>query len=169
MLIELVDDRYLQSMVYPIPFLALVCTYSPLIHQGDAIYPSLLSDYFPLYFQVCKGTSPIRSGVLLFGIAFSTPPIAILSGIAVTFTKRYRAQLWTGWLIVIVGLVLLGTTHADTSMAKVIGYEIFTGAGFGVVFATSLFPVLAPLPLKSVARALAFFAFLRQFTQVSFL
>jgi len=90
----------------------------------------------------------------------------MLSGIAVTVTKQYRAQLWMGWIIVIIGLALLGSTHAGTSLAAVIGFEILTGAGFGVVFATTYFPILAPLPLTSVAQALSFFAFLRQFTQV---
>jgi len=92
----------------------------------------------------------------------------MLSGIMVTITKRYRSQLWMGcWVIVIIGLALLGSTHADTSLATVIGFEILTGAGFGVVFATSYFPILAPLPLTSVAQALSFFAFFRQFTRVN--
>jgi len=90
----------------------------------------------------------------------------MISGILVTTTKRYREQLWTGWAVVIVGLALLGTTRADTSLAKVIGYEVLTSAGFGIVFATTYFPILAPLPVTSVAQALAFFSFLRQFTQI---
>lgn len=168
MLTKLIDSfRYLQVMIFPIPFLALVCAF-PQSPQVEPIYLTLqLLDYLPLYFQACKGLSPIRSGILLFGIAFSTPPIAMISGIVVTLTKRYRAQLWLGWVICIVGLVLLGSTHANTPLAKVVGYEVFTGVGFGIVFATTYFPILAPLPLTSIAQALAFFAFLRQFTQVS--
>jgi len=138
---------YLQVMIFPIPFLALVY-------------------YLPVYLQACKGLSPIRTGVMLFGLAFSTPPIAILSGIAVTITKRYRLQLWVGWIVCIVGLAVLGTTHANTNLSTIVGFEVLVGAGFGIVFSTTYFPVLAPLPLTSAAQALAFFAFLRQFTQI---
>ncbi|KAJ6525735.1 MFS general substrate transporter, partial [Mycena capillaripes] len=138
---------YLQVMIFPIPFLSLVY-------------------YLPVYLQACKGFSPTRSGVILFGLAFSTPPIAIISGIIITLTKRYRAQLWLGWVISIVGLVLMGTTRADTSLRTFVGFEILVGAGFGIIFSSTYFPVLAPLPLTSAARALAFYAFLRQFFQI---
>ncbi|KAJ7507866.1 major facilitator superfamily domain-containing protein [Mycena galericulata] len=138
---------YLQVMIFPIPFLSLVY-------------------YLPLYLQACKGLSPFRSGVVLFGLAFSTPPVAIISGIVITLTKRYRVQLWLGWAISIVGLVLLGTTHSDTSLRTFIGYEILVGAGFGIIFSSTYFPVLAPLSPTSAARALAFYAFLRQFFQM---
>ncbi|KAJ7806153.1 major facilitator superfamily domain-containing protein [Mycena olivaceomarginata] len=138
---------YLQVMIFPIPFLALVY-------------------YLPIYLQACKGLSPARSGVILFGLAFSTPPIAIISGIIITITKRYRAQLWLGWVISIVGLVLMGTTHTDTSLRTFVGFEILVGAGFGIIFSSTYFPVLAPLPLTAAAHALAFFAFLRQFFQI---
>ncbi|KAJ7432347.1 MFS general substrate transporter [Mycena latifolia] len=138
---------YLQVMIYPIPFLSLVY-------------------YLPVYLQACKGLSPIRSGVVLFGLAFSTPPVAILSGIIITITKRYRAQLWLGWVISVVGLVLMGTTHSDTSLRTFIGFEILVGAGFGIIFSSTYFPVLAPLPITSAAQALAFYTFLRQFFQI---
>jgi len=138
---------YIQVAIFPIPFLSLVY-------------------YLPLYFQACKGASPTRSGVLLFGVSFSTPPIAILAGIAVTASKRYRPQLWLGWILIIVGLALLGTTHASTSISKVIGYEFLAGAGFGVVFAATYFPALAPIPITLATPALAFFAFVRQFSQI---
>jgi MFS family permease len=138
---------YLQVMIFPIPFLALVY-------------------YLPVYLQACKGLSPARSGVILFGVAFSTPPTAIISGIIITVTKQYRAQLWLGWVISIVGLALMGTTHAETSLRTFVGFEILVGAGFGIIFSSTYFPILAPLPLTSAARALAFFAFLRQFFQI---
>ena len=120
----------------------------------------------PAYIDSWAKTGSCRKpNFVLFSLA---PPIAMLSGIMVTITKRYRSQLWMGcWVIVIIGLALLGSTHADTSLATVIGFEILTGAGFGVVFATSYFPILAPLPLTSVAQALSFFAFFRQFTRVN--
>ncbi|KAG8694923.1 hypothetical protein FRC08_008172, partial [Ceratobasidium sp. 394] len=35
--------------------------------------------YLPIYFQASRGDSPIKSGVDLFGIAFTIAPFAIVS------------------------------------------------------------------------------------------
>lgn len=121
----------------------------------------------PLYFQVCKGSSPIKSGVQLFGLSFSAPPFAVIAGISVKVTQRYRPQLWFGWITGIIGMGLLGSTSSTTALATIIGFEIIAGVGFGIIFSCLYFPVLAPLPISSNAFALAFFSFVRIFAQVS--
>ncbi|KAK0472778.1 MFS general substrate transporter [Armillaria novae-zelandiae] len=138
---------YLQTFILPIPFLALVY-------------------YLPLYFQVCKGFSPIKSGVNLFGLCFSAPPFAVIAGISVKVTQRYRPQIWFGWITGIIGMGLLGSTSSTTSVGTVIGFEIIAGAGYGAIFSALYFPVLAPLPISSNALALAFFSFVRVFAQI---
>lgn len=67
-----------------------------------------------------------------------------------------------------IGLGLLSTLSADTSTAKVIGYQIIAGFGFGFIFSPLYFPVLAPQKLSTVSYALSFFAFLRLFAQVCY-
>lgn len=121
----------------------------------------------PLYFQVCKGFSPIKSGVQLLGLALLGPTFAIIAGISVKVIQRYRPQIWFGWITEIVGMGLLGSTSSTTAVGTAIGFEIITGAGFGVIFSSLYFPVLAPLPISSNAFALAFYSFLRVFAQVS--
>ncbi|PBK81733.1 iron permease [Armillaria gallica] len=138
---------YLQAFILPIPFFALVY-------------------YMPLYFQVCKGSSPIKSGVQLFGLSFSAPPFAVIAGISVKVTQRYRPQLWFGWITGIIGMGLLGSTSSTTALATIIGFEIIAGVGFGIIFSCLYFPVLAPLPISSNAFALAFFSFVRIFAQI---
>ena len=66
----------------------------------------------------------------------------------------------------IIGLVLLSIVQEDTPVTLVIFYEVLAGIGFGVQFAALYFPVLAPLPVTSSAPALAFFTFMRMFSQV---
>ncbi|KAK0191701.1 iron permease [Armillaria mellea] len=138
---------YLQTFILPIPFFALAY-------------------YMPLYFQVCKGFSPLKSGVQLLALALLGPTFAIIAGISVKVTQRYRPQIWVGWIIEIVGMGLLGSTSSTTAIGTVIGFEIIAGAGFGVVFSSLYFPVLAPLPISSNALALAFYSFLRVFAQI---
>lgn len=120
----------------------------------------------PLYFQACKGYSESKSGLALFGITVTTPVASAATGVLIKYTQRYRPQIWTGWLLVIIGLALLCTVHERTPEALVIFYESLAGVGFGVQFAALYFPVLAPLPLAASAPALAFFTFLRMFAQV---
>ncbi|EGO18747.1 hypothetical protein SERLADRAFT_364217 [Serpula lacrymans var. lacrymans S7.9] len=122
--------------------------------------------YLPVYFQACKGASPVASGVDGFGIAFTVAPSGVIAGITVTISRGYRIQLWTGWVIAIIGLAMISTLHADSSRGIAIGFQIIAGVGIGIISTTTYFPVLAPLPVSSNASALALFTFLRNFAQV---
>ncbi|KAF8685508.1 Iron permease [Rhizoctonia solani] len=119
--------------------------------------------YLPVYYQGSKGASPIRSGVDLFGIAFTVAPFAILTGISAVVFKKYRPQNYVAWVITTIGLGLLSMVKADTSMAKSIGFQIIIGVGAGILYASTNFPVLAPLPVSLNASALALLAFIRTF------
>lgn len=127
-----------------------------------------LSDYLPIYFQASRFMSPLHSGIALFGLAFSTTSFSVIGGVSVTLLKKYRLQTWVAWGVAILGTGLLGTVNATTSLAHTVGYQVLAGAGFGTLYSTTYFPVLAPLPLAQNAHALAFVQFLRQFAQVKF-
>ncbi|EGO00143.1 hypothetical protein SERLA73DRAFT_72881 [Serpula lacrymans var. lacrymans S7.3] len=135
------------------------------ISLGAFINISILY-YMPVYYQACKGASPIASGVDLFGLSFSTAPFSIFAGLSVRATKRYRPQLWFAWCCILLGLGLLTTIDENTAQAKSIGYQVIIGIGVGIVFSGTYFPVLAPLPVTSNAYALSFFVFVRTLTQV---
>ncbi|KIM76367.1 hypothetical protein PILCRDRAFT_826363 [Piloderma croceum F 1598] len=122
--------------------------------------------YGPVYFQACKGASPIASGVDVFGTAFSIVPAGILSGLSVAKTKRYRPQLWLAWMLIIIEMGLLSTINADSSRASAIGFQVIGGCGMGILVTSAYFPVLAPLPVSENARAIAFFMFCRNFAQI---
>ncbi|TFY81266.1 hypothetical protein EWM64_g2741 [Hericium alpestre] len=122
--------------------------------------------YLPVYFQACKDASPIASGVDVFGLAFSIAPFAMIGGLTIAKSGRYRPQIWFAWVLIMIGSGLLTTVNADTSRARVIGFEIVAGAGLGILMAATFFPVLAPLPVSTNALALALFTFFRNFAQV---
>ncbi|KAH9936930.1 iron permease [Amylocystis lapponica] len=138
---------YLQTFIMPIVMLGLIY-------------------YIPVYFQACKGASPIGAGVDQLSLALVTSPVGILSGVSVNKTQRYRPQLWVAWVFLIVGTGLLITVEADTPRGHAIGFLILAGVGFGILVTTTYFPVLAPLDVSQNAPALAFFMFLRNFAQV---
>ncbi|KAI9566090.1 MFS general substrate transporter [Boletus coccyginus] len=121
--------------------------------------------YVPVYFQACKGASPVESGVYSLGFA-SLAPTAIIIGISVKATKRYRPQMWTGWTLSIVSFGLMSSILATDSLGKSIGYVALLGCGTGMLSATPMYPILAPLPVTQNAPALAFIWFLRSLASV---
>lgn len=125
-----------------------------------------MPDFLPVYYQACGGATPLRSGVLGLGLAGSLGPLLIVSAAAVALTKSYRTMLIASWLCYIAATILLSTLSADAGLAYVVGYPVLLGMGAGINFATTYFPVLAPLPVEENARALACFAFLRSFASV---
>ncbi|KAI0057350.1 MFS general substrate transporter [Artomyces pyxidatus] len=126
---------------------------------------NVLTYFLPVYFQACHGLSPTASGVDLFGVTFTIAPISMLTGASIALYKFYRPQIWSGWAISVVGFGLLSRVTADSSLAAAIGYSAVAGVGIGLSWASLQFPILAPLPVEMNARALAFYGFLRAYSQ----
>ncbi|KAF7335625.1 putative iron permease [Mycena venus] len=121
--------------------------------------------YIPVYFQACKLDSPIRSGIDLLGFAFVIPVLAILSGVSVQLMDRYRPQNYIGWMFTMVGFGLFTLLDKDSSKSTYIGFQVVLGVGLGIIWISTQFPILAPLPFSNNAHALAFFTFVRCFSQ----
>lgn len=124
-----------------------------------------LLDYLPVYFQACKGASPIASGVDCFGLALVSAPCGITAGLTVAKSRHYRPQLWFAWALILIGTGLLSTLTPDSSRAAGIGYVVPIGVGIGILTTTTYFPVLAPLPVSSNGLAVSLFTFFRNFAQ----
>lgn len=124
-------------------------------------------DFLPTYYQACKGSSPIKAAVEIFGLCMPLGPTLLIVGGSIQATKRYRVQIWIGWVLIIVASLTLSTVDAKTPVARVVGFSVFQGVGMGVIYASTYFPVLAPLPVSENAHALAFFSFCRSFALVS--
>lgn len=90
----------------------------------------------------------------------------MICGISVQLTKVYRIQNYVGWMLIVVGFGILTLLDVNTSRAQYIGFQIVLGVGLGVVWISTQFPILAPLPFSNNAHALAFFTFVRCFAQV---
>ncbi|KAI0632743.1 iron permease [Trametes polyzona] len=121
--------------------------------------------YLPIYLQASKEASPIRSGIEMFGLSFTIPIFAIVAGVSVEIIHIYRPQNYVGWLFTIVGFVLLSLMNAKSGAAEYIGFQIPLGIGLGILWISTQFPILAPLPVSNSAYALAFFVFVRNFAQ----
>ncbi|KAL4246492.1 MFS transporter superfamily protein [Abortiporus biennis] len=138
---------YIQTFLTPIVMLACVI-------------------FQPAFFQSSYASSPIHSGVLILPSGVVLGVIIIFASVSVAATKKYRPQLWLGWVVIMVSCGLMSTLRYDSSTAKAIGYPCVLGFAGGFLYAVTYFPVLAPLPVKENAHALALFAFFRSFAGV---
>lgn len=121
--------------------------------------------YMPLYYEAVKGFSPIISGVALFPATFTVAPAAIVVGILVTVTGRYRWAIWVGWLFATLGTGLQILLDVKTSIPAWIFINLIPGIGTGMLFPSTMFGVQAATPSKDMSAAVAFFTFSRSFGQ----
>ncbi|OSC98516.1 iron permease [Trametes coccinea BRFM310] len=121
--------------------------------------------YLPVYFQACMAASPIHSSVNLFATALVMAPSAIVCGVIVKKTNKYRPANYVGWVLIMIGFGLLSLLKADSSTGAWAGYQVITAVGVGIIWASTVFPILAPVPVMRTASALAFYNFCRTFAQ----
>ncbi|KAJ3483959.1 hypothetical protein NLI96_g5966 [Meripilus lineatus] len=141
------ECSYIQTFINPIAMFAVIY-------------------FLPAYYQACLGASPLRSGVLILSLCASIGPAVVVSGASIGITKKYRVQLWIGWVLIVVGMGVLALLHPESPLSKQVGLPIIMAIGAGAIYAATYFPVLAPLPISENAHALALFAFLRSFAAV---
>ena len=121
--------------------------------------------YLPLYYEGVKGYSPIVAGVALFPQTFTVAPAAVLVGVIVSITGRYRWAIWLGWVFTCAGLGLIHLLDVDTSTVAWIFLNLVAGLGTGVLFPSLAMAIQASASVEDVAFAVALFSFFRAFGQ----
>ncbi|KAH8827537.1 major facilitator superfamily domain-containing protein [Flagelloscypha sp. PMI_526] len=121
--------------------------------------------YLPVYFQAVLGASPIGSGVDILPTALIIAPMALANGVFTQIYQRYLLGNYIGWITSVVGFGVLSLLRANSSTGQWIGYQFIVAIGTGFVFAGTVFPALAPLPVERAAASLAFLTFMRAFAQ----
>ncbi len=115
----------------------------------------------PQFFQVVKGVSAIRSGVLLLPLILVQTVTSFTSGLIVSKTGDYRVNLYVGFAVWTIGQGLLSTIDQNTTLGEQVGYQILSGVGAGQTFQTSLIAIQATVDRKSMAVATGTRNFLR--------
>ncbi|KAI0759674.1 iron permease [Trametes elegans] len=121
--------------------------------------------YLPVYFQATKGASAIGSGVDMIVFCVLIPFFAVLGGLSVQVLGRYRPQNYIGFALMVVGFGVLSLLDENSSREMYLGCQVPLAVGLGIVWVSTQFPILAPLPFSNSAHALAFFVFIRCFAQ----
>jgi MFS family permease len=122
--------------------------------------------YWPVYFQAVKGASPVQSAVDFFSVAFIVAPFAMVAGGSISATQVYKPQNIIAWVLLTVGPGLMSIIRESSPKQAWIPLPIPFSIGIGLLYAATVFPVLAPLPPSLAGQALAFLVFVRNFGNI---
>ena len=122
--------------------------------------------YLPLYFQSVKQASPLRSGILILPMMITAATVDILAGILIHRTGRYREVIWSGATLMTLGRGLYVNFGTDTSVAKIvgfqiIGFQIIASIGEALLFQAPMIAIQSTVSQADAAAATATFAFIR--------
>ncbi|QSZ28582.1 hypothetical protein DSL72_003080 [Monilinia vaccinii-corymbosi] len=90
--------------------------------------------YIPLYYEGVKGYSPTIVGVAIFPETFTVAPAAVVVGVAISKTGRFRWAIWAGWSITALGMGALVDLDQETSIPAWIIMNIVAGIGLGMLY-----------------------------------
>jgi hypothetical protein len=68
-----------------------ITAYAATLIHGMIVWSLLY--YTPLYFEVAKNYSPVNSGIAIFPFTFTVAPAAVVVGIIIAKTGRYRPSI----------------------------------------------------------------------------
>ncbi|EXJ75038.1 uncharacterized protein A1O5_01734 [Cladophialophora psammophila CBS 110553] len=103
--------------------------------------------YMPEWFQVIKGASPLRSGVMTLPVVCTQIVAATISGLIINRTGYYNPWLFVGVGFMAIAAGLYTTLTTSTPHAKWITYLVFQGMS-GVAMQGPLLAVQASLASK---------------------
>jgi MFS family permease len=113
-----------------------------------------LTYFLPLYFQSVLVVDPSRSGVLLLPTIAVGMPAAVVAGAVLAKTGRSRPIQVFGFATLALGAGLYLDLNADSSLAKVVCYQLPVGLG-GVLLSAMVPAVQAAHPQSDVAAVTA--------------
>ncbi|KAL4784687.1 major facilitator superfamily domain-containing protein [Aspergillus varians] len=117
--------------------------------------------YLPLYFQSAKEESPFHSGLLILPFILTESFASLSVGIFIHRTGHYRGVIWLGMAAVTLGTGLFIDYNTTSTLGKIIGYQIISGFGCGLLFFPPLLALQSNISTKDTATATATFGFVR--------
>lgn len=117
--------------------------------------------YLPLYFQSVQQASPFRSGLLILPLIVTQAAGEIFAGVLIHRTGRYRETIWSGAFLMTIGTGLYIMFGTDTSVAMVIGLEIFGALGPSLLFQGPMVSIQNSVSQADTAAATAAMGFIR--------
>ncbi|KAI1453653.1 major facilitator superfamily domain-containing protein [Annulohypoxylon moriforme] len=130
----------------------LAASYAMCITGG--IYVAIL--YLPVWFQAVRGSSALSSGALLAPLIGGYVICSIISGVITSGVGYYNPGLIIGTALSIAGAALLTTINMESSVSKIVGYQLLYGFGVGFGFGQPSYVVQTLLPPSDVPVGVTF-------------
>jgi hypothetical protein len=121
--------------------------------------------YLPLYFQVVKGYSELTTSVSLFPETLLVAPVAVVTGIVIEKSGKYRNFLLAGWATSVLGSGVMILLNARTTVPQWIFINMVLGAGQGLLLPAMQFSVQAACRDEDMAFAAGMVSTMRTFGQ----
>jgi EmrB/QacA subfamily drug resistance transporter len=125
---------------------------------GVAMFGSTV--YLSQYFQLARGMSPTRAGLMSIAMVGGLLVSSIVSGRIITATGRWKRWLVGGMVLVVIGLGLLGRIDDRTNLVVVGMYMAILGVGLGATMQNLVLSVqnsVAQSDLGAASSVVAFF------------
>jgi len=142
-----VYEKWPAQPVYPHRIFGNVTAQATLIGaflHGAILYAALV--YLPLYFQAVLLQTPLLAAVSILPFCVFVVVLSGAAAFAVEATRRYRWEIWVGWVLLAVGIGLMAFWDHDTSTAESAGYQTLAGIGVGIVFTVPTIAMQASAP-----------------------
>lgn len=96
---------------------------------GVAMFGAMMT--IPLYMQIVHGASPMESGFMMLPMVAGMMITSIVVGQFISRTGHVRRLPVIGSAVLAIGLFLMSTIDATTSLTLVMGYMVIIGIGLG--------------------------------------
>lgn len=150
----------LRLFVHPTAAISFFLTFLHGIVFYGAVY------VMPIYFQSIKDASPLQSAFDILPSTSPAAPAAVVAGLIMAITGKYKIQMILWWMLMTVGFGLIYLFDIDTPKWEWVIFQLIAGIAIGAIFALTLPPIQACLPVSEIAHATATFAFSRSFGSV---
>ena len=139
---------------------AAAVTIGASIAIGAAMFGGIL--ILPLYMQIVHGASPTMAGLLMLPMVLGMMSGAMVSGNIIARTGRTRVFPRVGSALLVIGLLLLSTTSADTSLLVIDLFMLVLGVGLGNCMQPLLLIMQSAVPPSEIGVATSSATFFRQ-------
>jgi len=127
---------------------------------GAAMFGGIL--ILPLYMQIVHGASPTEAGLLMLPMVVGMMAGAMVSGQLIARTGKTRVFPRVGSALLVIALLLLTTTSADTSLLVIDLFMLVLGVGLGNCMQPLLLIMQSAVPPTEIGVATSSATFFRQ-------
>lgn len=107
--------------------------------------------YLPIYFEVINGSSATRAGIYLLPYSLVGALMAIVAGIVISKSGRYKPIASAGYVVMALGFALMASLTSTSNTAMQICYTLVAALGVGFNFPAPLITLQAAMPMHEMA------------------